>query len=855
MIGKTISHYHVLEKLGAGGMGVVYKAEDTRLQRFVALKVLPDDIAHDQQFRDRFAREARTASALNHPNICTIHDVGEENGQVFIAMEFLDGAPLSARIATGPLNLQDLLDVGIQVAEGLSSAHMEGIIHRDIKPGNIFITKSGRIKIMDFGLAKRAASKRAFAGASSMETLGGERDHITNDGAALGTLPYMSPEQVRGEGLDARTDLFSFGAVLYEMATASLPFPGATPGIVFDAILNRPPIPVARFSPGTPAELGRIIDKALEKDREMRYQHASEMRADLTRLKRQLDPQTSTAPIAKVPPSRGTLISESSAWAQAVEEGRESFRKQAWGDAFSQLWAADQESPLGPEDLAELAQAALLIGKEAEGEELLARAHQAFMSRGDVQLAARCAFWLGYTSLFDNEIAKANGWLARASRLLEDQPDCVEKGYMLLPTGYRAALNADAVTALSSFNQATEVGVRFRDHDLTTLGLMGQGRVLVRTGDVERGMAMLDEAMVAVTAGEISALNAGRVYCSVLEGCGEVLDLQRAQEWTSALERWCASQPDVVPFRGHCLIRRSELLQLHGLWPDALEQAQRANEWLSRPVPKRAVGAALYQIGELHRLRGNWAEAEQAYLEANQWRSTTGSGFARLRLAQGQVGAAQAAIRRAAEEVKQPCPRALVLDAYVEIALAAHDIPAARTSAGELAEIAKGRKVLILNALASRAAGAVLLAEGEAKSALPELRKSWGIWRDLQAPYEAARTRVLIALACRELGDEESALLELNAAEQTFQQLGAAIDLSRVQALLRKEARNDATPLSARELEVLRLVASGMTNREIADKLHISEKTVARHISNIFNKLDLSSRSAATAYAYDHKLV
>jgi len=426
---------------------------------------------------------------------------------------------------------------------------------------------------------------------------------------------------------------------------------------------------------------------------------------------------------------------------------------------------------------------------------------------------------------------------------------------MLLPVGYRSVQGGDPITAFSNFAQATEVGERFRDSDLTTFGLMGQGRSLIRQGEIDRGMALLDEAMVAVTAGEVSALNAGKVYCSVLDGCGEVFDLQRAQEWTAALERWCAAQPDVVPFRGHCLIRRSELLQLHGSWPDALDQAQRACECFSRPVLKPALAAAFYQIAEVQRVRGNFAEAEEGYRQAGQWRSNPGPGFARLRLAQGQVEAANAAIRRAAEEVKAPCPRALVLDAYVEIMLASGDIAAARTSADELAEIASRWSVPFLRGLSSRASGTVLLAEGNAQSALIELRQSWKTWRDLQAPYEASRTRVLIALACRELGDEENAVLELSSAEQMFQQLGAAIDLSRAQSLLHKEMRKAATPLSERELEVLRLVASGMTNREIADKLHISEKTVARHISNIFNKLDLSSRSAATAYAYDHHLV
>src|SRR6476661_5948126 len=287
--------------------------------------------------------------------------------------------------------------------------------------------------------------------------------------------------------------------------------------------------------------------------------------------------------------------------AQAIEKGRESFRTHAWGAAFSQLSAADQEAPLAPEHLVELAQTALLIGRGAEGADILARAHQAFLSRGDAQLAARCAFWLGFTALLNGEVAKAGGWLSRASRLLDGHPDCVEKGYLLLPTGYRLVHGGDAAAAHSAFVQATAIGGRFGDKDLVTLGLQGQGRALIRQGEVARGVALLDEAMVAVTAGEVSPLNAGGVYCSVLDACSEIFDLQRAQEWTSALETWCASQPDVVPYRGNCLVRRAELLRIHGAWSDALEQAQRASECLSNPAPKAAVAGAYYQVGEVHR--------------------------------------------------------------------------------------------------------------------------------------------------------------------------------------------------------------------------------------------------------------
>jgi DNA-binding CsgD family transcriptional regulator len=542
--------------------------------------------------------------------------------------------------------------------------------------------------------------------------------------------------------------------------------------------------------------------------------------------------------------------------ADILERGRASFARLAWADAYEALSAADRDTPLAPGDLEQLAAAAYLAGHDDDSGAAWERAHHELLRRGDTPGAARCAFWLALGLLFAGEVARGGGWVARGQRLLDDAAeDCVERGYLIVPGAVRAMFERDYETAGATFVAAVEIGERFGDADLVALARHGQGRALIRLGRIADGTALLDEAMVAVTTGEVSALMAGEIYCSVIQACQQIFDLRRAQAWTAALSQWCASQPDLIPYRGQCLLHRAEIMQLHGAWEDAMDEVRRASERLAARPNQAAAGAAFYQQAELHRLCGQSAQAQEAYRQASRCGREPQPGLALLRVAQGQVEAARAAIRRAVDEAKDPASRSRLLPALIEVMLAADDFAAARIAVDELSAIADQLQAPLLRAVATQAQGAVLLAEGDARGALAALREAWTAWQELEAPHEAARTRALIGLACRALGDEDGAEMELDAARWAFQELGATPDVAHVESLSHAGSAEAACGLTAREVEVLRLVAAGKTNRAIATDLFLSEKTVARHVSNIFGKLGLSTRAAATAYAYEHSLV
>jgi DNA-binding CsgD family transcriptional regulator/tetratricopeptide (TPR) repeat protein len=538
-----------------------------------------------------------------------------------------------------------------------------------------------------------------------------------------------------------------------------------------------------------------------------------------------------------------------------LDRARRSYRRGAWADAYQAFSLADAQAPLAAEDLEGLALAAYLTGRDEGYLETLERAYNAHREARRFPRAVRCAFWLGFRLLMRGETGRATGWFARGQRMLEREArPCAEQGYLLLPVVEQRLEARDYVAAYAAATDAAAIGERCGDPDLVACARHQQGRIRLQQAQVEAGLALLDETMVMVAAGELSPLVTGLMYCSVIAACQQVYAFDRTREWTAALTRWCEAQPDMIAFAGVCRVHRAEIMQLRGTWPEAIEEARRAGA-RAQGVDRRASAAALYQQAEVHRLRGEFAAAEDAYRGASRLGLEPQPGWALLRLAQGRTDAASTAIRRVAGTTADRLKRMNLLPAYVEIMLAARDIEDARGACKELEEIARSFDTGVPDAIAAEVRGAVELAGGNAQAALAPLRRAFAVWQRIDAPYAAARVRLLIGLACRALGDEEGAALEIDVARSAFEQLGAKPDLARLDSLRKGPPSRPAHRLTPRELQVLRLVATGETNKAIAGRLSLSEKTVDRHVSNIFTKLDVASRTAATAFAYRHKLV
>ncbi len=527
----------------------------------------------------------------------------------------------------------------------------------------------------------------------------------------------------------------------------------------------------------------------------------------------------------------------------ALEDAREAYRRHDWVGAYDGFTRARGSGALSADDLDTFADAAWWLGRTDEVLALCEEAYQLYLDGGNAPAAARLAMGTGFLSFLRGDAAIGSGWIGRARRLLRDAPECVEHGYLLGMDVDMALGAGDYDAAIMSAHEVQAVARRFRDRTLGAMALVSEGIALVKRGDVADGLAVLDEAMLPVLAGHVEPSFAGNIYCQLMGICHEVADLPRARQWTAATERWCAGFPVAVMFAGICRVHRVQLLQVQGEWQRAEQEAVRVCEELAT-MNVAVVAEAHYQLGELHRLRGDDDAADAAYRRAHQLGRSPQPGLALLRLAQGKVEAASAAIRSALTAGDR-LARAPTLVAQVEIAIAAADLATASTAADELDALADTYRSVGFLAWARHARGAVLLAREKPEAALPVLQDACRRWRELEAPYELARVQLLLAGAYAALDDEDAADLERDAAAATFRRLGAA-----------ESGRRAALPggLTAREAEVLAHVAAGRSNREIANALVISEKTVARHLSNIFTKIDVGSRTEAAAYAFGHDL-
>jgi pimeloyl-ACP methyl ester carboxylesterase/tetratricopeptide (TPR) repeat protein len=752
-LAAALSQYEILEQVGGGGMGIVYRARDVRLHRFVALKFLPTSLGVDQELKLRFLQEAKTVAALDHPNLCTIFEVAEpEAGQLVIVMPYYEGETLKQKIERGPLPVADVLEYALQLASGLAHAHTAGVVHRDIKPANVVVTPGGRVKILDFGIAKVADANAT----------------LTRTGAVLGTLNYMSPEQACGDPVDHRTDLWALGAVLYEMLAGRPPFTAESPKALFSAIQWREPESVAALRPEVPPGLEAIVRRLLQKDPAHRYDDAPGLSAELQSL---MAPAT---PASKPRPAPSAVVG-----VDQVQRARAAFARTAWREAYDGLRAADSGSALEPEDLERLAEAAWWLSDGTVCIRARERAYRHYVQRGEPRAAATVALALAEDYFHRLARSVGQGWLRRAERHLDGLPETSQHGW-LCRLKFVIALEAEGKPgdALEYADRALELAQRVGDADLHALALQDRGRALVMLGRVKDGMALIDEAMTAATAGELTPRTTGRAYCNMMSACERLGDFGRAAEWHDVASAWV--QPHAESgYPGICRVHRAGILRLRGALTQAEHEARRAAEELGDFLTDVA-GEAFYELGEIRRRMGDLAVAAEMFGEAHARGRDPQPGLALLRLAEGKPEAARSMIERAMIELgPTPLDRAKLLPALVEIRAACGETAAAQEAVSELETVIATYTAPALVASAALARGRVELARGEAEQAMVHLRRACRIWAEIDLPIELAQTRLLLSRAYKALGNTEEAELEERTAE-------AAIDRIRAAALRRE---------------------------------------------------------------------
>jgi len=745
----SLTDRYVLEReVGRGGMATVYLARDVKHDRPVAVKVLHPELAATLG-PERFQREIRVAAQLQHPHILPVYDSGADEGVLWFTMPFVEGETLRQRLRReGPLAIPEALRIVSDVARALAYAHRRGVVHRDVKPENVMVSEDS-VFLTDFGVAKPLDSRRD--------------PHLTMAGLVVGTPTYMAPEQAAADpAADHRADLYALGIVAYELLVGEPPFTNLTLGPLLAAHAIREPEPIALRRPDVPAQLAASIARCLRKDPAERWDSAEALCSSL-RAAGVVD--TPSAVESCDPGTAGGALPD-------LVRGRAAFGRGAWREAYDHLTGASASGELEAEDLVRLAEAAWWVADGRTAVRAREQAYRFYVQRGEVRVAASLALALAEDHFHRLARSVGQGWLRRAERHLDGLPVCLEQGWLnRLRMVVALEMDHKPDEAMAFADQALEIARRVGDPDLEALALQDRGRILVALGQVADGMTLIDDAMTAATAGELTPRTTGRAYCNMMTTCGRLGDFGRAAEWQEATHLW--SQPYAESgYPGICRVRRAELLRLRGALPEAEQEARRAAEELEGFLVDVA-GEAFYEQGEIRRRMGDLSAAEALFGEAHVRGHNPQPGLALLRLAQGNCEAARSMIERSlADPGLAALGRVKLLPALVEIAVACGEVDAAAEGASELEAITTTYTSPALVASAALTRGTVELARGRAESAIVHLRQARRIWTEIELPFELARTRLLLSRAYSMLGETDEAELEERAAHATMSRIG-----------------------------------------------------------------------------------
>jgi tetratricopeptide (TPR) repeat protein len=746
--------YSLQRELGRGGMATVYLAQDIRHDRPIAVKVLHPELAATLG-PERFRREIRVAAQLQHPQILPVYDSGADAGVLWFTMPYVEGETLRQRLQrTGALPVPEAARILGGIARALAYAHRRGVIHRDVKPENVLISQEN-VFLADFGVAKPVD--------------GAANQYLTTGGLVVGTPTYMAPEQAAADAAtDHRADIYAFGVLAYELLAGEPPFANLPLGLLFAAHASREPEPITRRRPDVPPPLASLIARCLRKDPAQRWDSADELWGVL---------QATALPAPSSSMVGGQPVGVREPWRTAggehLEPARAAFARTAWRVAYDALSAADAAGELEAEDLERLAEAAWWLSDGTVSLRARERAYRQYVRRGEPRAAAWVALALAEDHFHRLARSVGQGWLRRAERHLEGLPDVPERGW-LYRLSFVVALERKPQEAMEYADRALEIARRVGDSDLEALALQDRGRALVALGQVKEGMALIDEAMTAATAGELTPRTAGRAYCNMIGTCEQLGDFGRAVEWYDAAHRWWGPHAD-SGYPGICRVHRAGILRLRGSLVEAEQEARRAAEELVDFMPDVA-GEAFYELGEIRLRLGDLPSAGEMFSEAHGRGRDPQPGLALLRLAEGKSDAARSMIERVLiEPGLAALDRAKLLPALVEIGLACGGIAAAAEGAAELETITTTYTSPALVASAALARGRVELARGQAEQAMLHLRRASRIWAEIDLPIELAQTRLLLSRAYSALGNTDEAELEERAARAAMDRVGAGV--------------------------------------------------------------------------------